>query len=169
MKKTIKIAIKERAVPQKNKFIFFNFLCNSSLEGSRQSPSVNYSADRARYSEWRTELGRYLPLYFDFHCISTSAFVRISSTLPLYICDIIWRVPSHSLCEDRDVDTILLPNQSRGVAADEQTAFFVSLMNKRPFFKMDFQKQFPGQFPAYCRQRLYTVSSEPPGLNPPKN
>ena len=34
---------------------------------------------------------------------------------------------------------------------------------------MDFQKQFPGQFPAYCRQRLYTVSSEPPGLkSPPK-
>lgn len=125
-----------------------NYLCSFAFAGRVIEPSVNYSADRSRYSEWRSEgssikLWRYRPLststsivflccivrvflYFNSHCISTLHCACICSPLPLYICDIIWSVPSHSLCQDRDVDTILLPNQSRRCRLINRQRFLVS-------------------------------------------
>ena len=109
-------------------------LCNFAFAVRVIEPSVNYSADRRRYSEWRSEgssikLWRYLS--FNFHCISTWHCPCICPSLLLYICDIIWRVPSHSLCEDRDVDTILLPNQSWGWRLINRQRFWSRLMRRQ--------------------------------------
>ena len=174
--------------------------CNFAFAVRVIEPSVNYSADRRRYSEWRSEgssikLWRYLS--FNFHCISTWHCPCICPSLLLYICDIIWRVPSHSLCEDRDVDTILLPNQSWGWRLINRQrfwsrlmrrhfliVFFVPLMrrhflvlflnlffcpssNEETIFEMYFEKQFPGWFPGHCQPRLYTVRSPQPQPHQP--
>ena len=73
-------------------------------------------------------------LYFNFHCISTLHCPCICSPLALYICDIIWRVPSHSLCEDRDVDTILPPNQSWRWRLINRQRFWSRLMRRQFLF-----------------------------------
>ena len=78
------------------------------------SEPILRAADRWIHSQALTlSLSTLLRLYF---CLLP---VCICPPLPLYICDIIWPLASHSLCESRDVDTILLRGQSSEVRSTD--------------------------------------------------